>query len=274
MTDESSSDEVLVRIEDGVAWVTLNRPEVRNALTIDQRLGLARLFEGFSADHSVRVAVLTGSESCFCSGADLRALGTPPPKPEGAPDRIIGDGARRLRYGAQSLTSAILDCEKPVIAAVNGAAVGMGVQLALACDLVLASDNASFFEVFVRRGLVPDAGGAYLLPRLIGPQKTKELLFFGESLPAQRAYELGLVNAVVPAEQLLKTAGEWAHRLAVGPTRAIALSKWLVNRSLDTDREGAFGDEALAVDLNGHSHDAQEGLQAFAERREAEFVGW
>jgi 2-(1,2-epoxy-1,2-dihydrophenyl)acetyl-CoA isomerase len=145
---------------------------------------------------------------------------------------VAGDVARVIRQGAQRLIAAVLDCEKPVIAAVNGTAAGLGAHLALACDLVLAAESARFIEVFVRRGLVPDGGGAYLLPRLIGPQRAKELMFFGDAVTAADAERLGLVNRVVPDEELEKTAREWAERLATGPTRALALTKQLVNASL------------------------------------------
>ncbi|MGO4759092.1 enoyl-CoA hydratase/isomerase family protein, partial [Streptomyces sp. 2MCAF27] len=165
------------------------------------------------------------------------------------------------------------DCEKPVIAAVNGTAAGLGAHLAFACDLVIAAESARFIEVFVRRGLVPDGGGAYLLPRLIGPQRAKELLFFGDSLSAAEAERIGLVNRVVPDGELAKTAREWAERLAAGPTRAIALTKQLVNGSLEADRAAAFAAEAAAQEINMTTADAQEGVRAFAERRAPEYRG-
>ncbi len=168
----------------------------------------------------------------------------------------------------------MLDCEKPVIAAVNGTAAGIGAHLALACDLVIAADRARFIEVFVRRGLVPDAGGAYLLPRLIGTARAKELLFLGDAIGADEAQALGLVNRVVRAGKLEVTATELAHRLADGPTRAIALTKWLVNRSLESDRAGAFADEAWAQELNMGTADAQEGVRSFVERRSPTYRGW
>lgn len=160
-----------------------------------------------------------------------------------------------------------------MIAAVNGTAAGLGVHLALACDLVLAAEPARFIEVFVRRGLVPDGGGAYLLPRLIGPQRAKELMFFGDALTARDAERLGLVNRVVPPEDLEKTAREWAGRLAAGPTRALALTKQLVNASLDTDRTAAFAAEAAAQEINMTTADAKEGVASFVERRAAEYRG-
>jgi 2-(1,2-epoxy-1,2-dihydrophenyl)acetyl-CoA isomerase len=273
MGSEPGRDDTLVRVEGQVAWITLNRPEMRNALLLEQRLYLTGLFDRFSADRGVRAIVLTGNGDTFCSGADLSVAATSP-ESEGAPDRIVGDLSRRVQHGAQRLIAAILDCQKPVIAAVKGTVAGMAVQLALACDLVLASDDATIFEVSVLRGLVPDAGAAYLLARLVGPQKAKQLFFFGDRVPAGAAFELGLVNAVVPGAELIETAGAWADRLATGPTRAIALTKWLVNRSMDTDRTGSFDDEAMAVELNARARDSEEGINAFLERRPAEYLGW
>ncbi|MGW7405324.1 enoyl-CoA hydratase/isomerase family protein [Streptomyces sp. NPDC054833] len=251
---------------EGVSRIALNRPEALNALTPDMRERVIQLLSEASADPDVRAVVLTGTGRGFCAGADLRG-GT------GSGERIPGDVARTLRLGAQRLIAAVLDCEKPVIAAVNGTAAGLGAHLALACDLVLAAESARFIEVFVRRGLVPDAGGAYLLPRLIGPQRAKELMFFGDALTAPDAERLGLVNRVVPDGELDKTAREWAARLATGPTRALALTKQLVNASLDADRASAFAAEAAAQEINMTTEDAREGLRAFVERRSPEFRG-
>jgi 2-(1,2-epoxy-1,2-dihydrophenyl)acetyl-CoA isomerase len=150
----------------------------------------------------------------------------------------------------------------------------MGAHLAFACDLVVAAEEARFIEVFVRRGISPDAGGAYLLPRLVGLQKAKELIFFGDDLPAAEAARIGLVNRVVPREELIGVAGELAARLAAGPTKAIGAAKWLLNRSFESDRRTAFDEEAMAQDLVVHSVDAGEGLRAFAERRDPEFRGF
>jgi 2-(1,2-epoxy-1,2-dihydrophenyl)acetyl-CoA isomerase len=274
MGAETGREDTLVRVEGQVAWITLNRPEVRNALLLEQRLYLIGLFERLSADRGVRAIVLTGNGDTFCSGADLSPAATSPESELGAPERIVGDLSRRVQHGAQRLIAAVLDCQKPVIAAVRGTVAGMAVQLALACDLVLAADDATFFEVSVARGLIPDAGAAYLLARLVGPQKAKQLFFFGDRVPANVALELGLVNAVVPALQLDETAQAWAARLATGPTRAIALTKWLVNRSMDTDRTGSFDDEAMAVELNARTSDAEEGIIAFLEHRPAAYLGW
>lgn len=257
---------VLHAVENGVSWITLNRPEAMNAVTRDQRERIIALLGDASADPGVRAVVLTATGRGFCAGADLR----------GAPasgERVPGDVARTIRLGAQRLIGAVLDCEKPVIAAVNGTAAGIGAHLAFACDLVLAAESARFIEVFVRRGLVPDGGGAYLLPRLVGPQRAKELMFFGDALPAADARTMGLVNRVVAAEELEKTAREWAERLARGPTRALALTKQLVNASLDADRASAFAAEAAAQEINMATRDANEGVASFVERRTPRYEG-
>ncbi|WP_408058340.1 enoyl-CoA hydratase/isomerase family protein [Streptomyces tauricus] len=237
-----------------------------NALTPTQRDHLIRLMEDASADPDTRAVVLTATGRGFCTGADLRA-GLPPNTP------LPGDVSRVIRTGAQRLITAVLDCEKPVIAAVNGTAAGLGAHLAYACDLILAAESARFIEVFARRGLVPDGGGAYLLPRLIGPQRAKELMFFGDALTAADAHHLGLVNRVVPDEELEATARAWAERLATGPTRSLAFTKQLVNASLDSDRATAFRAEAAAQEINMTTSDATEGVTAFVERRTPDFTG-
>jgi 2-(1,2-epoxy-1,2-dihydrophenyl)acetyl-CoA isomerase len=275
MTEEGPLEQqLLVREDDDALWLTLNRPEAGNSITPDQRDRMIELLGDASARAEVRVVVITGTGKHFCTGADLRASRPGPSPPEGAPERLVGDVARAIRGGAQRLVSAVLDCEKPVIGAVNGTAAGTGAHLALACDLVLAADRARFIEVFVRRGLVPDGGGAWLLPRLVGVQRAKELVFFGDEVPAAEAQRIGLVNRVVPADELEKLAIEWASRLAAGPTRALSLAKGLLNRSFDSDRDTAFREEAAAQEINMGSHDGREGVQAFVERRDPEFRGW
>ncbi|MEV4439789.1 enoyl-CoA hydratase-related protein [Streptomyces sp. NPDC049577] len=272
---ESAESLVLHATDNEVSWITLNRPDALNAIGPDQRERLISLFSEASADPAVRAVVVTGAGKGFCAGADLRAAPGATPRGGGGPagDRLPGDVARTLRCGAQRLVSAVLDCEKPVLAAVNGVAAGLGAHLALACDLVLAAESARFLEVFVRRGLVPDGGGAYLLPRLVGPQRAKELMFFGDTLTAPEAERFGLVNRVVPDAELPTVARSWAERLAAGPTRALALTKQLVNASFDTDRTAAFAAEAAAQEINMTTADAIEGLTAFAERRSPGFRG-
>jgi 2-(1,2-epoxy-1,2-dihydrophenyl)acetyl-CoA isomerase len=258
------TEEILHRTESSVLWITINRPEMRNAIAPGHRDLIIELLDKAGADEATRCVVLTGAGGSFCSGADLRgSSGEPPP----------GGVADVIRQGAQRLISSVLDCPKPVIAGVDGVAAGIGAHLALACDLVIASDRARFIEVFVRRGLVPDGGGAYLLVRLIGPQKAKELVFFGGDVHAEDAREMGLVNGVVPADQLDEVLREWAERLACGPTLTIAAAKKLINRAHDVDRAAAFEAEALAQEQNMGTEDAQEGIRSFAERREPNFKG-
>jgi 2-(1,2-epoxy-1,2-dihydrophenyl)acetyl-CoA isomerase len=268
------SSDLLSATDAGVLTITLNRPDVKNALTPDQRDAIIALLGDASGDAAIRCVVLRGSGGSFCSGADLRASRPAGPKPEGAPERIQGDVARMLATGAQRLVASIMDCEKPVIAAVDGVAAGIGAHMALASDLVIATEGSRFIEVFVRRALVPDGGGAYLLVRLLGPQKAKELIFFGGDIHAQDACEMGLVNCVVPASELDATVAEWAQRLATGPTRTIALAKKLINNAHDVDRATAFEQEAVAQELNMGTADAQEGVASFVERREPDFKGW
>lgn len=261
--------------DEGVVTLTLDRPDVHNALDWSTRERLVDALAECSADLAVRAVVITGvGDRAFCTGADLRVPMPAPAKPDGAPARAQGEVARGIASGWQRVITAVLDCEKPVIAAVNGTAAGAGMHLALACDLVVMADSAKLVPVFVRRGIAPDAAGAYLLTRLVGPQKTKQIYFFGDDLPAADAHALGLVNAVVDATDLLPTAVAWARRLAVGPTRTHAMTKRLVNRAMDLDREAALADEAWAQELVMTTDDAQEGVRAFLERRDPEFRGW
>ncbi|MCC7078183.1 MAG: enoyl-CoA hydratase/isomerase family protein [Acidimicrobiia bacterium] len=273
---ETADRELLVERREGVSWVTINRPEAGNALSPDVRDDLTAFFRSVSADLHTRVVVLGANGKSFCTGADLRrrkGLETED-RPAGAPPKSMGDAARAVSSGWQQLVMAILDCEKPVIASVQGTAAGGGAQLVLACDLVLMAEGARFIEVFVRRGIIPDAGGAYLLPRVVGLHKAKEIMFFGDDLPAEEAARLGIVNRVVPPGELPKVTEEWALRLAAAPTKAVGMIKALLNRSLESDRTTALRDEAWAQEAVNGTADASEGMRSFAERRDPEFHGW
>jgi 2-(1,2-epoxy-1,2-dihydrophenyl)acetyl-CoA isomerase len=262
----------------GVAWLVLNQPKTGHALSPELRSGLVRSLEEAGGDLRVRAVVLTATGGRhFCTGGDLRHEGaTDADRPPGAPDRPAGTVMRQLQRsdGVQRTIAAVLDCPKPVIAAVNGTAAGVGVQLALACDLVVAADHARFIQVFVRRGIMPGGGSTYLLPRLVGPQRAKELLFFGDDLPAAEAHRMGLVNRVVPSDRLEDAADELAQRLAGLPTVTIGLIKRLVNCSFETDRTTAFQSEAFGQETNMQTSDSQEGIRAWLERREPRFRGW
>jgi len=252
--------------ESQVAWITLNRPDARNAINDEMRDELIGVLTDARTNPEIRAVVLTGAGKGFCTGADLSRRGG------GGPS---GPGAARemMRTRSQRLIRTLWELEKPVIAAVNGVAAGLGAHLAFACDLVVAASDARFIEVFVRRGIAVDGGGAYLLPRLIGLAKAKELVFFGDDLTADDALRIGLINKVVPADGLHAAAREWATRLASGPTFAIGMSKRLLNRSLESDLETALDEEAMVQSLVTQSEDTKEGMLAFAERRQPAFKG-
>ena len=276
MTDTRSpvDEELLARLENAVLWLTINRPDAGNAITPDVRNRMIEHLTDANASPDVRAVVITAAgERHFCTGADLRA-GREQTPPAEAPERVAGDAARMIRTGIQRLMAAIQDCEKPVLAAVNGTAAGGGAVLVLAADLVLAAEHARIIQVFVRRGLIPDGGGTYLLPRLVGLHKAKELVLFGDDLGAADAERLGIVNKVVPAAALQATAKEWAERLASGPTKSIGFAKRLLNRSLDVDRATLFEEEALFVELVAGTEDSKEGVASFVERRPPDFKGW
>jgi 2-(1,2-epoxy-1,2-dihydrophenyl)acetyl-CoA isomerase len=256
-------------VEDGVGWIVLNRPEARNAMNAEMREAYLAALARSADDPEIRAVVLTGAGKGFCTGADLSgsraatgAAGTPHP-----------GATRDAMRPSQRVIRTLWELEKPTLAAVNGVAAGLGAHLAYACDLVLAADDARFIEIFVRRGIALDAAGAFLLPRHVGLHRAKELVYFGDDLSAQDAERLGLVNKVVPAADLEKTAREWARRLADGPTFAIGLSKRLLNRSLQSDIDTCFAEEAFTQALVAQSEDMREGIRSFMEKRAPAFKG-
>ncbi|MBI1814605.1 MAG: enoyl-CoA hydratase/isomerase family protein [Deltaproteobacteria bacterium] len=253
-------------LENQVAWVTMNRPDARNAVNAEMREELIAVLSDARSNGDIRALVLTGSGKGFCTGADLSG-------PRGQGPSGPGAGREVMKQSSQRLIRALWELEKPVIAAVNGVAAGLGSHLAFASDLVIAAQDARFIEIFVRRGIAIDAAGAFLLPRLIGLSKAKELVFFGEDLSADAALGLGLVNKVVPGDQLAAAAREWAEKLAQGPTFAIGMSKRLLNRSLESSLETALEEEALVQSLVTQSEDTREGMTAFMERRTPQFKG-
>jgi len=277
MSDEGAPAEELVRYEvrDQVAWITIDNPTKGNALSPDMRDRIAALVSGTNGRFEARAIVITAAgEKMFCPGADISVGREFAPRPDDAPALAVGESRRMMLEGQLKLMPTILDCELPVIAAVNGTAAGVGAHLALCCDLVIMADHAKLIEVFARRGLVPDGLGAWILPRLVGLQKAKELMFFAEDIPADEALRLGLCNKVVPGAELQDTAAEWAGRLASGPTRSLMMTKWLVNRSLDVDRRTLEDNEAWAVELNNGTVDMAEGIASFRERRDPVWRGF
>ena len=257
---------ILYKLEDDVAWVTMNRPEQRNAVNAEMRDELIGVLTDARTNAAIRAVVLTATGKGFCTGADLSG-------PRGQGPTGPGAGRELMKSSSQRLIRALWDLEKPVVAAVNGVAAGLGSHLAFASDFVIASSAARFIEVFVRRGIAVDAAGAFLLPRLVGLQKAKEMVFFGDDMSAEDAQRWGLVSKVVPPEQLEAAAREWAERLAKGPTFAIGMSKRLLNRSLESSFETALEEEAMAQMLTTQSEDTREGMMAFMERRTPQFKG-
>jgi 2-(1,2-epoxy-1,2-dihydrophenyl)acetyl-CoA isomerase len=252
-----------IRVEhaDGVTTITLNRPESLNALNAPMRRELLTAFKGLARDDAVRAVVLTGEGRGFCSGADLRG---------GSGERAF---RRVLTTEYNPLIRAIRELPRPVVAAVNGVAAGAGVSLALACDLVLAAEDARFIQAFVKIGLVPDSGSTRTLVRTLGRHRAAQLIFSGEPLSAPDALAAGLVNRVVPADELPAAARAEASRLAAAPTRAIAYAKRLINAAEDADLDAQLAAEAAYQELAGRTEDHAEGVAAFGEKREPRFLG-
>jgi 2-(1,2-epoxy-1,2-dihydrophenyl)acetyl-CoA isomerase len=273
--DRLADEEVVADLTDGVLRLTINRAEKGNAIPWYVRERLIQHFLDAHVDLAVRCVVLTAAgERHFCTGADLSVPNPMREKPAGAPDRPVGVATDMMRRGFERLMETILDCQKPVIVALNGTAAGGGSLLTLAADLVIAADTARIIQVFVRRGLIPDGGVAYLLPRLVGMHKAKELIFFGDDLSAADAERLGIVNKVVPAADLRAATDEWANRLASGPTKAIGWSKHLLNLAFEVPRSQHLETEAMLVEMNTHTEDSKEGVSSFMERRQPTWQGW
>ncbi|MBX6390332.1 MAG: enoyl-CoA hydratase/isomerase family protein [Frankia sp.] len=266
--------EVTLDISDGIATITLNRPDAGNAITAAQREAIIAWLEQFNEDPTVRCVVITGTGRFFCTGADLRNQAPPPPRPADIPEKLVGDVRRAMLRGAIRLIHAILDCEKPVVAAVNGTAAGIGAHIAFACDIVIATEKAKFIEVFARRGLAADGLGTWLLPRLVGLTRARELVLLAEDVPATRAAEINLITRAVPEDAFAAEVAGVARKLAEGPTRAHSANKWLLNRSLDVERHTLAQEEAWIVDVMSNTHDAGEGVASFVERRPTRFRGF
>lgn len=267
--------ELAAEVADGVLWLRINRPEAQNAIPWYVRDRLAACFRMAHATPAVRAVVLTGTgERHFCTGADLRVRPPVPEPPPGADGPVVGTTMHLMRTGFQALMCAVQDCEKPVLAALNGTAAGGGAMLALAADLVLAAEGARFVDVFAGRGLIPDGGFTHLLVRLVGMHKAKELCLLGEPLPAAEAAALGLVNRVVPAAELEAATRDWAARLASRPTRTLGWTKRLLHDATTLDRDRLLYEEAALVELNQATADAAERMAALAERREPQWRGW
>ena len=262
-----SYETILAETTEGVLTLTLNRPDLYNAFTPEMGRELTDALKAAGRDGVVRAVVITGAGRAFCSGQDLKLV-----------DEVLaGDGPPGLggliRRHYNGLILAMRRLEKPILASVNGVAAGAGMSLALACDLRIASDKASFLQAFVNIGLVPDSGSMYFLPRLVGLAKALELCLLGERVSAEEAQRIGLVSRVVPAEELAAVTGELARKLASGAGKAIGLTKRGLNRALETDLDGMLEYEALLQEVAGRTADFREGVTAFKEKRPAAFTG-
>ena len=271
MADGARALETIIYERRGpVAVLTLNKPDRLNALGAAMRAEVEAVLEAALADDAVRALVLTGAGRGFCSGADLTGaavMAERPPEPKDQAERLDEMGW----VGRWATMWARFD--KPVVGAINGVAAGAGASLAMACDLRIASEAASFALAFGRVGLVPDSGATWFLPRLVGEAKAAEIALLGDPVPAAEALGLGLVGSVVPAEGLATAARSVAARLAAGAPKAIALTKRALATSWDRDLESALAYEAHLQDMAGRTADHAEGMAAFLEKRPPRFSG-
>ena len=255
-------DEILVeRSESGVVTMTLARPHVKNAIVGDMWEALRRIFQEVTETESDRVLVITGAGGDFCAGAEL------------SEDMATGTHPLNAMHPVNAAALALHDVAKPTIAKVRGAAVGAGMNLALGCDLIVASENARFSQIFARRALSVDFGGTWLLPRLVGLHKAKELALFGDIISAEDAQRIGVVNHVLPDAELDDFVADWAERLAAGPPLALQMTKRMLSNSLSLSLSEALSSEAAAQTVNFASADTREGVLAFVEKRPPVYRG-
>jgi len=253
---------LLIQVTAGVALVKLNNPENLNALSTDIKADLTCFLTEARTDENIRAVVLTGEGRAFCAGGDLK----------GQPAASAAEGRTRIKK-LHELVKLIRDLEKPVIAAVNGFAVGAGMNLALACDIIIAAEDAKFSEIFTNVALIPDAGGLYFLPQMVGPMRAKELCFTARRIGAVEAERMGLVNKIVPAGELVSEALDMATLVAKGPAISIAYIKRLLNKSSEWDLDTLLEAESFAQGICMKTEDAQEGVLAFKEKRSPTFRG-
>jgi 2-(1,2-epoxy-1,2-dihydrophenyl)acetyl-CoA isomerase len=258
---------LLYEVKDGVATLTLNRPDRLNALGGTLRDDLLDAVTRASADPEVRVMIVTGAGKGFCAGGDVKAMND---NREAARERPLLD---RVAPSRDRVLLAMRDAPQPIIAAVNGAAAGAGMNLALGCDMRLASTAARFSQAFVKRGLHPDWGGTYFLPRAVGLARAAELIFTGDVIDAQEALRIGLVSRVVAPEELMPAAHDLARKIAGGPPVAIRLAKRALYHSQDCDLRQALEFETFAQNICQDTEDAREGVRAFVEKRAPVFRG-
>lgn len=259
-----SYETILYAVQDNVATITLNRPQTLNAFTDHMIQEATDAFKRAARDNEVRCLVLTGNGRGFSSGQDLAEVQAR----QG--DFSIGE---HLRHGYHRLIKQMMKTEKPIIGAINGIAAGAGCGIALATDIRIASDKASFMLAFSKIGLVPDSGTNWLLPRIVGQARAYEMAITADRIPAEKALAWGMVNQVVPHDQLREQVEAWAGPLATGPTLAYGLAKRAMNRSWNLSLDEALEYEAHMQELAARSQDFSEGVAAFLEKRDAIFKG-
>jgi len=264
---EMNYQDIIYTKEAGIATITLNRPDKMNAFTPEMMDSVYRAIEDVRQDKEVKVLILTGTGRAFCSGADVKAMA------QKLDEQGSGEAGRPPEAERVSLYHLLQKCEKPVIAAVNGVAVGGGFDLALACDIRIASDQARFAEVFIRRGLIPATGGTYFLPRLVGVDRACQLIWTGDMIDAKEAERIGLVTMVVPHDELESATMELAEKLAKGPPIAIQAAKRIIYEGLDKDLEWTLKEVSEAFKVITKTKDHKEGAKAFVEKREPVFRG-
>lgn len=267
MPDSPAFESIQYEINDHLCTITLNRPDVYNAMNDQLTKELADAFKNAGRDESVRAIILTGSGKAFCSGQDLADL-----KEKYGPGHIPHLG-RDLAKRYNPLIKRMRDTPKPIIAAVNGVAAGAGCSLALACDMRIGSEFASFIEVFINVGLVPDSASSWFLPRLVGLGKAMELCCTGNKIDAQEALRLNIVNKLVPADELMNETVKLANHLAALPAKGIALTKRLLYQSFDNTLDEQLEAETYAQETAGMTTDHTEGVRAFIEKRKPDFTG-
>ena len=267
-TDYGSVEGLSVVLGESLLRLTLSRADKRNALDDSMMSGLIDALDRAGRDEAVRAVVLSGEGDHFCAGADIVARNA-----EAGPRPRAGSIQRRLPSQAHRLIPLVATVQVPVVCAAHGWVAGIGFQLALAADFTIAADDARFWEPFVQRGFTPDSGATWLLPRLVGPARARELLLLGRELTGAEAAAWGLVHRAVPADDVAAEADALARSLADGPTVALGLTKWLLHAGADASLDQHLRDEAFALELSSRSEDFREGLRAFREKRPPDFTG-
>ncbi len=263
-TSNQQMDPIVLKIENSIGYITLNRPDVFNSFNHDMRIQIHAALDQCANDANVRVIVIKGEGKAFCAGQDLKEVTTPETMP--GFDKILDEGYNPIIKRIRTIP-------KPIVAAVNGVAAGAGANIALACDIVVANESASFIQAFSKIGLVPDSAGTFFLPRLIGFQKASALMMLGDKVGAKEAFEIGMIYKFYPVALFEEEVEKLAVTLSKMPTHAIALTKKLLNKSMVNDLQQQLEMESDLQIEASDSYDYNEGVNAFIEKRQPEFKG-